>query len=148
MNWVIKPFNELTTNELYEILKVRTEIFVVEQECPYPEVDGRDKECLHVWAEEGGEISAYCRLVPPLEYGGNYSIGRVLVVKGKRGTGYARAIMNKAIELLKEEGNTESIFLQGQEHLRNFYRSFGFKEVSEVYLEDNIPHVDMLMTLK
>ncbi|MFQ3545108.1 GNAT family N-acetyltransferase [Halobacillus rhizosphaerae] len=148
MNWVIKPFNKLTTNELYEILKVRTEIFVVEQECPYPEVDGRDKECLHVWIEEEGEISAYCRLVPPVKYGGNYSIGRVLVVKGKRGAGYARSIMNKAIELLKEEGHTEFIFLQGQEHLRNFYGSFGFKEVSEVYLEDDIPHVDMLMRVK
>ncbi|CDQ21556.1 ElaA protein [Halobacillus karajensis] len=147
MDWIQKTFIDLTTEELYKILQNRVEVFVVEQKCPYPEVDGRDKDSLHIWLEEESKIVAYCRLVPPVEGEKYYSIGRVLVSKNYRGSGYARAMMDHAIEVLKKEYKVEHIWLHGQEHLRHFYGSFGFKEVSEVYLEDGIPHVDMRMDL-
>ncbi|RWZ52314.1 GNAT family N-acetyltransferase [Halobacillus fulvus] len=147
MEWKQKTFAELSKEELYTILQKRVEIFVVEQECPYPEIDGRDPECLHLWMEEEGEMIAYCRIVPPSSEDEHYSIGRVIVTKEHRGKGLAYPLMNRAIDLLKNEKNVHHIWLHGQEHLRNFYGSFGFEEVSDVYLEDGIPHVDMLMTI-
>ncbi|TGB01890.1 GNAT family N-acetyltransferase [Halobacillus salinus] len=146
MEWIKKTYEELTKDELYTLLKKRVEIFVVEQECPYPEIDGRDEECLHIWLEEAGEMIAYCRLVPPEEEEGTYSIGRVLITDPYRLKGYARQMMNYAIDVLFEEVGVDTIALHGQEHLRHFYGSFGFKEVSDVYLEDEIPHVDMVMS--
>ncbi|REJ06448.1 GNAT family N-acetyltransferase [Halobacillus trueperi] len=145
MNWVHKTFAELSKQELYEILQTRVEVFVVEQECPYPEVDGRDEGCLHIWMEKEEEMVAYCRIVPPEKDEQYHSIGRVLVKEGHRGCGYARQVMDRAIHVLKEDYKVNHIWLHGQEHLRHFYGSFGFKEVSDVYLEDGIPHVDMLM---
>ncbi|MFD2923261.1 GNAT family N-acetyltransferase [Halobacillus naozhouensis] len=147
MKWIQKRFDQLTTQELYKILELRTEVFVVEQNCPYKEVDGLDDECVHIWLEDKGEMIAYCRIVPPQASGDYHAIGRVLVVKQQRGKGYAKDLMNKAIETLKQSDNIEGISLHGQEYLRHFYGSFGFKEVTEVYLEDNIPHVDMVMKL-
>ncbi|WP_226585340.1 GNAT family N-acetyltransferase [Halobacillus litoralis] len=147
MKWVQKTFNQLSKEELYKILEVRVSVFVVEQSCPYPEVDGRDNECLHIWLENDGGMAAYCRIVPPAEGESYYSIGRVLVIDEHRGTGLAKALMNRAIHVLKDEWKVKHIWLHGQEHLRHFYASFGFKEVSEVYLEDGIPHVDMLMNV-
>ncbi|MCP3029294.1 GNAT family N-acetyltransferase [Halobacillus sp. A5] len=146
--WVRKTFEELTKHELYSILQLRVQVFVVEQECPYPEIDGRDDECLHMWKERGGRIEAYCRIVPPENESGHYSIGRVLVTEAARGSGAGRELMNRAISFLKNEIHAPSISLHGQEYLRAFYGSFGFKEVSEVYLEDDIPHVDMLMEIR
>ncbi|UOQ91739.1 GNAT family N-acetyltransferase [Halobacillus shinanisalinarum] len=147
MKWVEKTFDQLTTNELYTLLEHRTDVFVVEQNCPYKEVDGRDDECVHIWLEDDGEMLAYCRILPPQTSDEYDAIGRVLVTKKARGKGYARDIMNKAIDKLKQRRDVEKISLHGQEHLRYFYASFGFEEISEVYLEDDIPHVDMLMKL-
>ncbi|WP_349409967.1 GNAT family N-acetyltransferase [Pseudalkalibacillus sp. SCS-8] len=148
MDWVKKTFQELTKEELYTILQKRVDVFVVEQECPYPEVDGRDEECLHIWSEFDGEMAAYCRIVPPLQEEDHYSIGRVLITKKHRKQGIAREMMNVAIDVLVREMGVKTIALHGQEHLRHFYASFGFKEVSDVYLEDGIPHVDMLMEVE
>lgn len=147
MGWIQKTFEELTKEELYLILENRVAVFVVEQECPYPEVDGRDEECLHIWLEDERGMVAYCRIVPPLDEGEDYSIGRVLVKKEYRGRGYAREMMDKAISVLRKDYMVDRIWLHGQEHLRHFYGSFGFKEVSDVYLEDGIPHVDMQMDM-
>ncbi|UOR10382.1 GNAT family N-acetyltransferase [Halobacillus amylolyticus] len=147
MKWIQKTFDQLTTNELYTILEHRTDVFVVEQNCPYKEVDGRDDECVHIWLEDDGEMIAYCRIVPPQTSDEYDAIGRVLVTKKARGKGYARDLMNRAIDTLKQRGNVAKISLHGQEHLRYFYGSFGFEEISEVYLEDDIPHVDMVMKL-
>ncbi|WP_394220009.1 GNAT family N-acetyltransferase [Halobacillus trueperi] len=145
MVWVHKTFAELSKQELYDILQTRVDVFVVEQECPYPEIDGRDEACLHIWMEIDEEMVAYCRIVPPEKGEPYHSIGRVLVKEGHRGCGYARQVMDRAIKVLKEDYKVMNIWLHGQEHLRHFYGSFGFKEVSDVYLEDGIPHVDMLM---
>ncbi len=144
MRWVRKSFDELSKEELYRILMTRVAVFVVEQACPYPEVDGRDQDSLHLWLEVDGEIAAYCRIISPENVDGHYTIGRVLVTEDHRGKGYARAMMTEAVRVLEEEWKVGRIFLHGQEHLRHFYGSFGFEEISDVYLEDGIPHVDMI----
>jgi ElaA protein len=145
MEWMKKTFQELTKEELYTILQIRVEVFVVEQECAYLEVDGRDHNSLHLWSEIEGEMAAYCRIVPPDQNEDHYSIGRVLIAKPHRRQGIARDMINVAMDIMVQEIGAKTIALHGQEHLRHFYASFGFKEVSDVYLEDGIPHVDMLM---
>ncbi|WP_179134102.1 GNAT family N-acetyltransferase [Halobacillus massiliensis] len=146
MGWNKKMFDDLTKRELYTILRIRTQVFVVEQNCPYEEVDGRDEECTHIWKEDNGDIVAYCRIVPPEKPDEYYSIGRVLVTQEARGKGYGRKLMNTALMTLYE-WEVSAVQLHGQEYLRDFYRSFGFEEVTDVYLEDNIPHVDMVLKM-
>ncbi|SDN75745.1 GNAT family N-acetyltransferase [Alkalicoccus daliensis] len=142
MNWNIKTFGELTAEELYDILQARVNVFVVEQECPYPEVDGYDKKSWHLIGRENGEIKAYARLFP---HGITYqeaSIGRVLVHKNKRGTGLGKELMERAIAFIESTGEPV-IRIQAQEYAERFYASFGFSRISDVYLEDDIPHIDM-----
>lgn len=142
MKWEIKTFNELSLKELYEILKIRVAVFVVEQECAYPEIDGKDEYSWHLTGSENGEITAYARLLPGgLSYE-DASIGRVLVNENMRGTGTGRELMERAIRFL-EEKDVEVIRIQAQEYAEQFYASLGFERISEVYLEDNIPHIDM-----
>lgn len=142
MEWEIKSFEELSLEELYEILKIRVEIFVVEQDCPYPEVDGKDQESWHLIGRHEGDLSAYARLLPRgLSYN-EAAIGRVLVDASRRGSGAGRELMNRAVHFF-EERNEPVIRLQAQEYAEKFYASFGFERISDVYLEDNIPHVDM-----
>lgn len=148
MKWMTKSFSELTTIELYQILKVRTDIFVVEQNCAYPEIDGHDEASMHLFSLHNGEIAAYARLVPA---GGKYeqaSIGRVLVVPTKRKSGLGRELVAQAIEKIIEEWDVKEIKLQAQSHLQSFYGSFGFQPISDVYDDDGIPHVDMLLTVR
>lgn len=144
MNWKIKKFNELTVEEMYKILALRNEIFIVEQECPYLDCDNKDLKSYHLFAEENGEIVSYLRV---LEKGVSYdeiSIGRVAVKKNYRGNGISREMMLKAIEFIENELLETTIKIQAQAYLINFYSSLGFEAVSEEYLEDNIPHIDML----
>ncbi|MBK5241716.1 GNAT family N-acetyltransferase [Clostridium sp.] len=144
MNWIIKKFNELSSDELYEILKLRSEVFVVEQECIYEDCDGKDKKSYHLFAEQNGEILVYLRI---LEKGVSYneiSIGRVLANKRYRGRGFAKQMMIRAIEFIEHYLKENEIRISGQEYLLDFYTSFGFVKVSESYLEDDIPHIEML----
>ncbi|WP_455538675.1 GNAT family N-acetyltransferase [Terrisporobacter sp.] len=144
MNWTIKKFNELNVKEIYKILSLRNEIFIVEQECPYLDCDYKDLKSYHLFSKENGEIVAYLRV---LEKGVSYdeiSIGRVAVKKSHRGKGISREMMLKAIEFIKNDLNEDTIKIQAQAYLLGFYNSLGFKDVSEEYLEDNIPHIDML----
>jgi ElaA protein len=144
MNWVIKNFNELGSDELYEILKLRSEVFVVEQECIYEDCDGKDKKSYHLFAEQNGEILVYLRI---LEKGVSYneiSIGRVLSNKKYRGRGFAKQMMLRAIEFIERYLNEKEIRISAQVYLLDFYSSFGFDKVSDVYLEDDIPHIEML----
>ncbi|MCT2534922.1 GNAT family N-acetyltransferase [Aquibacillus koreensis] len=145
MEWQLKKFHELTTDELYKILKARVDVFVVEQNCPYEEVDNHDQASFHLFSEENGQIIAYSRLIPKGNIYKEASIGRVLVHKDYRGKGYAKALMEKSIDIVTNEWNEKEIKIHGQEYLRHFYGSLGFKEISEVYLEDDIPHVDMIL---
>ncbi len=146
MNWKIKTFNELSNVELYTILNERTAVFVVEQNCPYLEVDGKDIESYHLFAEKEGEIVVYARLLPAGISYTQASIGRVLVKKDYRGQGHAQDLLNKAIAFIHDELKEPAIKIQAQSHLEKFYASFGFKSISSEYLEDDIPHIDMLLT--
>lgn len=144
MSWVLKSFEELTNIELYRLLEQRVNIFVVEQECAYPEIDGKDIKCLHLMKKDGDKIVAYTRLLPPgvsYEYA---SIGRVIVNPDYRGQKIGYELMEKSIEMIQEKFKTGTIKIQAQAHLSAFYLSFGFNPISEVYAEDGIPHVDML----
>lgn len=144
MKWEIKKFQELELKEIYKILKMRNEVFIVEQQCAYQDCDGKDENSYHLYLEEDNIIISYLRI---LKRGVSYdevSIGRVLVNKNHRGKGISREMMLKAIRFIEEELNETEIRIQAQAYLVNFYRSFGFKEVSAEYLEDNIPHIDMI----
>lgn len=145
MIWKLKTFDQLTNNELYNILKERTNIFVVEQSCPYPELDDIDQASFHLFYEKDSEINAYCRIIPKGHKYREVSIGRVIVNKGYRRTGIGSVLMRKAIDFVEEELSETKIKIQAQNHLVDFYGSFGFKVISEVYLEDGIPHVDMIL---
>lgn len=144
MNWKIKKFKELNVEEIYKILALRNEVFIVEQECPYLDCDDKDLNSYHLFAVENGEIVSYLRI---LEKGVSYddiSIGRVAVKKNYRGKGISREMMLKAIEFVENNLAEDAIKIQAQAYLLNFYSSLGFKAISEEYLEDNIPHIDML----
>lgn len=132
-----KTFDELTTRELYSLLALRTEVFVVEQDCPYQEVDGKDITAHHYWIEENGTIVAALRvLVAEIPI----AIGRVVTKVSHRGSGYSRKLMEAAVA---DFGHNE-LYLQAQTYVEPFYASFGFSRTSEEYLEDGIPHVDMV----
>lgn len=144
MDWMTKSFNALTTSELYEILKARVDVFVVEQKCAYPEIDGHDEASLHLLGIENGELTAYARLVPAGEKYEQASIGRVLVLPAKRNTGLGRQLVAQAISKIEDNWGVNEIRLQAQSHLKDFYGSFGFKPISDEYDDDGIPHIDML----
>ena len=144
VEWKIKRFEELTTTELYEILRVRAEVFVVEQTCIYQDLDEKDKRAYHLYCEENGKVKAYLRI---LDKGVSYSeisIGRVLTTENNRRKGLAREMMEKAIDFIGKELGENQIRISGQLYLQVFYESLGFQTVSEMYLEDDIPHVEML----
>ncbi|WP_040214873.1 GNAT family N-acetyltransferase [Clostridium polynesiense] len=145
MSFKIKRFNELTNYELYAILKERSGIFVVEQNCFYLDPDGIDLESYHLYKEENGEITAYLRIIPKGLKGDKISIGRVLVKKEYRGKGLGRELMQEALRFIREELREDSVELHAQNHLREFYGSLGFKIAGEVYIEAGIPHVMMDM---
>ncbi|WNF38210.1 GNAT family N-acetyltransferase [Bacillaceae bacterium IKA-2] len=145
MLWKLKTFEQLTNSELYNIIKERTNIFVVEQNCPYPELDDMDQAAYHLFCETESQINAYCRIIPKGHKYREVSIGRVIVTKEYRRTGIGSIVMRKAIDFVEKEMSETIIKIQAQDHLRNFYGSFGFKVISEVYLEDGIPHIDMII---
>lgn len=144
MNWEIKKFEELKTEELYEILKIRSTVFVIEQQCIYQDVDDRDKRAYHLFAMENGKVVTYLRILGKGISYSEVSIGRVLIDNNYRGRGLARELMLKAIDFIENDLKEEIIRISAQEYLINFYRSLGFKIVSDVYLEDDIPHIEML----
>lgn len=148
MSWKLKKFDELTNNELYNILKERTLVFVVEQNCPYLEVDGKDPFSYHLYKEDNGLIIAYLRILPAGVSYQESSIGRVFIKKEYRGQGIAQELVKKGIDFIQNELEETTIKIQAQDYLRKFYSSFGFQAISETYLEDNIPHIDMLLKVK
>lgn len=148
MDWFNKPFEKLTNDELYALLKLRVDVFVVEQDCPYPELDNYDQQAIHYFLKINEEFAAYVRILPSNSKYEEVSIGRVLVLKKFRRQGYAQQIMQKAIDYVMNEWKETRIKVQGQEYLKDFYSGFGFEQVSESYLEDGIPHIDMIWEAK
>ena len=144
MNWKIKRFEEMTTTELYEILRVRSEVFVVEQTCIYQDLDLKDKKAYHLFFEDNGEIVAYLRILDKNVSYPEISIGRVLTTEMNRGKGLAREMMQRAIAFVKEELNETQIRISAQLYLKKFYESLGFSVTSDIYLEDDIEHIEMV----
>lgn len=142
----IKDFSELTTLELYNILKVRSQVFVVEQNCVYQDLDDVDQRSLHVFYERDGKIMAYLRLFYADEEAKMVQMGRVLTLE--RGTGMGRSIIKDGIRAARRRMQAESICLEAQTYAIGFYEKAGFRVVSEEFLEDGIPHVKMLRELK
>lgn len=140
-----KYFDELTTAELYEILKARAAVFVVEQNCVYQDVDGVDYCSLHVFYESDGTVNAYLRLFPKPDEEGTVQMGRVLTVQ--RGTGLGGVLLKDGIRLAREKMNARKIFLEAQCYAAGFYEREGFRICSGEFLEDGIPHVAMELTL-
>ena len=139
-----KTFQELTTKELYDLLQLRSEVFVVEQDCVYQDLDGKDEKALHVIGKIDNKIIAYTRIFKPGDYFKNASIGRVVVSEKERKHKYGYDIMNASIKAIKDHFNETNIKLSAQTYLKKFYNNLGFKEVGEEYLEDGIPHVAMI----
>jgi ElaA protein len=140
----VKTFQELTTQELYDLLQLRSEIFVVEQNCVYQDMDGKDQKALHVLGIKKGKIVAYTRTFKPLDYFKQASIGRVVVAKNERQLNYGYDIMKASIKAIEKYYKQTHIKISAQTYLKKFYNNLGFIETGEEYLEDNIPHVAMV----
>jgi ElaA protein len=145
MQWVQKYFSQLTTTELYQILKLRCDIFVVEQNCAYSDLDNLDTNpnAIHLF-NQGPEISAYLRILPPdCGYPKKPSFGRVVVAESARGSGLAHQLVHKANQILDVHWPGLSCHISAQAHLKDFYQQHNYQVVGEGYLEDNIPHIGM-----
>lgn len=139
----IKRFNALSTDELYQSLKLRADVFVVEQNCVYPDIDGKDGKALHLLGTFNDEVVAYARLFAPGYYFDNASIGRVVVSAAYRDRKWGHELMRAAIAGIQEHYGTDAITISAQEYLKKFYESHGFIQEGEGYLEDDIPHIRM-----
>ena len=140
-----KTFSELTTAELYELLRIRTDVFVVEQNCVYQDMDYDDQPALHLWLTEDDEIVALCRVCPAGTHMEQVSIGRVITTV--RGKGYGKQIMLAAIEAAKKHFGATRIDLEAQEYAKGFYEQVGFRQSSETFILDGIPHIRMTLTI-
>ena len=148
MNTVIKNFSELSTEEIYKILKLRSEVFVVEQNCVYQDIDEKDQKATHLFIEKNNEIIAYTRIFKKGDYyEENPSIGRVVVSKKERGKNLGKEIMLNSIEFVKKELEGRKIELSAQKYLDKFYKDLDFYSEGEDYLEDGIPHQRMFYDL-
>ncbi len=159
LTWHCKDFQRLSVQQLYAILKVRQDVFIIEQNCIYADLDSLDVHCRHLFAtidtkEQAGNetqtptapnIVAYARLLPPKLNYREASFGRVLTTASARGTGVGKLLIKKSIESLQKQHPEQPIKIAAQLYLEKFYRSFGFKQISEPYDEDGIEHIDMLL---
>lgn len=144
MEWNIKRFDQLSLQELYEILRLRCEVFVAEQNCPYEDIDGKDMSAYHVFAlDPEGHVCACLRVLDSGQTFPERSIGRVLVGRAYRGSGLAREMLDTAISFIQKSGK-EKIRIEAQSYLKDFYRHAGFIPSSRPYLEDGIEHIEMI----
>lgn len=144
LNIEVKKFSELTLTELYDILQLRSEVFVVEQDCVYQDIDGKDAEALHIIGFKNDKVVAYTRCFKPGYYFEEAAIGRVVVKDSERKYGYGHEIMNASDKAIKDHFNTSNIKLSAQQYLIKFYESHGYRTTGEGYLEDGIPHIAMI----
>ena len=145
MQLLVKHFSELSAAELYAILRARQDVFVVEQNCPFPEIDGKDLDAYHLWFEENGEILAYARV---LDRGVSFetpAVGRVISIRRREGLG--SRILSEGIRIAREKYSAEAVMIEAQVYARKLYEKQGFVQVSEEFLEDGIPHIIMRLEL-
>jgi ElaA protein len=143
LQWKIKRFEALSVNELYNLLQLRAEVFIVEQNCVYQDIDGKDEKALHLIGEDSGNIVAYARLFKPHDYFEEASIGRVVVREKTRAQKIGHILMREAIQVIETHFEETKITISAQLYLKHFYESHGFVQTSETYLEDDIPHIRM-----
>ena len=145
LNWQCKFFDTLSAQELYAIMRLRNEVFVVEQNCVYQDADNKDWHCYHLCGWDGDNLVAYARLVPPAVSYSEPAIGRIVTSPAYRKHGAGRALLVEAITRCSLIFNEKVIKIGAQLYLKKFYESFGFRQCSEIYLEDAIPHIEMLL---
>lgn len=145
ISWISKHHSELDVSELYAILALRTRVFVVEQNCPYLETDGQDLvgDTCHLMARDDNSLLGYLRLLDPRRMGGEVVIGRVVIAEAARGTGLGHRLMEQALAECSQRWPGVPLYLSAQAHLQGYYGRYGFEPVTEVYLEDDIPHIGM-----
>jgi len=147
IHWQWSPFAGLTAAQLYGMLHLRQEVFVVEQRCIYLDADGLDTQCLHCWGSTlAGDLAAYARVVPPGHGFDGPAIGRVIVAPAWRASGLGGVLMGKAIELTRGQFPGQAVWISAQAHLQAFYTRLGFTPTSEPYDDEGIPHLDMRLT--
>ncbi|WP_081208179.1 GNAT family N-acetyltransferase [Salegentibacter sediminis] len=144
MEILIKTFEEFSLNELYQVLQLRSEVFVVEQDCVYQDIDGKDQRALHILGYKDDVLVAYTRCFDKGIYFEEAAIGRVIVKENYRKFGYGHEIIEASIKAIQERFKTNKIKLSAQRYLIDFYESHGFKSIGEGYLEDGIPHIAMV----
>lgn len=137
------PFSQLSVNQLYAALKLRSDVFVVEQQCPYLDPDGKDQAALHLLGMENNELVAYIRLFPPKQNETSLVFGRVVTATSARQKGYGKQLVQAMLTYCEQHFPTISITCSAQYYLKKFYESFGFVAEGEVYDEDGIPHIAM-----
>lgn len=149
MNWVCVPFDGLSVRQLHDLLRLRSEVFVVEQNCVFLEIDGLDPKTWHLLGSaDDGQLLAYTRLIPPGVKAPDALIGRVVTSPAARGGGTGRALMAESIARCEQLWPNHAITLHAQAHLERFYGSFGFVQSGEPYIEDGIPHIEMRRPLQ
>ncbi|MDR3711867.1 MAG: GNAT family N-acetyltransferase [Puia sp.] len=148
LTWTSAPFDQLTPAELYRILTLRSEVFVVEQNCLFLDMDNKDQRAVHLMGRRQDELLAYARILPPGISYAESSIGRIVVSPISRGMGLGRPLLTKAINTLYQLYGQVDIKIGAQLYLKNFYESFGFVQSGEMYLEDGIQHIEMIMPAK
>ena len=144
LKWQLKKFNDLTVAELYAILQLRNEVFVLEQNCPYQDADNKDQKSLHFMGWDGDTLVAYTRIIPQGISYTEASIGRVVTSPKYRRTGVGRQLMQLSISNTLQQFNCTQIKIGAQLYLKQFYETLGFVQCSDQYLEDDIPHIEML----
>ncbi len=140
----VKSYDELTKEDLYQLLQLRSQVFVVEQDCVYQDIDSKDQKALHILGFKNNKIIAYTRVFKPGDYFKEASIGRVVVAENERNFKYGYAIMEASINTIASHFNTATITISAQTYLQKFYNNLGFKQIGDGYLEDGIPHIKML----
>ena len=144
VDWQIKPYSELSLNELYDIISLRIKVFVVEQDCPYQDLDGKDRKSYHLIARNGlGNVVGTARILPPGVSYPECSIGRVVIEQEARGHGLGHTLMQECMNYALLEFGNSPIVISAQKHLENYYGTHGFSSTGKDYLEDGIPHVEM-----
>jgi ElaA protein len=145
LDWQVKHYPELTTNEFHDIIALRLKAFVVEQNCSYLDLDGKDKKCYHLICRDGfGKVVATARILPPGIAYPEVSIGRVVLDQEMRGKGIGHQLMEQSMKFINEEFGIVPVRISAQKHLENFYKTHRFISTGKEYLEDEIPHVEML----
>ena len=144
MEFLVKKFDDLSINELYAIFQLRSEVFVVEQDCVYQDLDFKDQKAVHVFGLKNNKIIAYTRIFKPGDYFKEASIGRVVVKDTERKYGYGHDLIKASINAITTNFNTLEITISAQVYLKKFYETHGFLKVGEEYLEDGIPHIEMI----